>query len=105
LPPCDPQVRRRTLLATLGGQRLTQRGYGTLVATYRFALFKGEHPMSELIDKAKGKIKEVVGHLTGNKELERQGKRDEVAGAVEGAIADVKHVVKDAGHAIKDAVK
>jgi uncharacterized protein YjbJ (UPF0337 family) len=61
--------------------------------------------MGELIDKAKGKVKEVVGSLTGDKKLEREGKRDELAGVVEGAIADVKGVVKDAGHAIKDAVK
>ncbi len=61
--------------------------------------------MGEIIDKTKGKIKQAVGELTGNKELKREGQRDELAGKVEGAVADVKKAVKDAGHAIKGAVK
>ena len=61
--------------------------------------------MGELIDKAKGKIKQAVGDLTGNKELKREGQRDELAGKVEGAIDDAKSAVKDAGHKIKDVVK
>ena len=60
--------------------------------------------MGEIIDKTKGKIKQAVGDLTGNKELKRDGQRDELTGKVEGAIADVKEVVKDVGHKIKDAV-
>jgi uncharacterized protein YjbJ (UPF0337 family) len=50
-------------------------------------------------------IKRAVGGLTGNKALEREGRRDELAGKVEGAIDDVKEAAKDAGHKIKDAVK
>jgi uncharacterized protein YjbJ (UPF0337 family) len=61
--------------------------------------------MGEIIDKAKGKIKQAVGAVTGNKELEREGQRDELKGKVEGAVTDVKEAVKDAGHAIKGAVK
>ena len=61
--------------------------------------------MGEYIDKTKGKIKQAVGDLTGNKWLKREGERDERAGEVEGAIADVKGAVKGVGHAIKDAVK
>ena len=61
--------------------------------------------MGEYIDKTKGKIKQAVGDLTGNKRLKREGERDERAGEVEGAIADVKGAVKGVGHAIKDAVK
>jgi uncharacterized protein YjbJ (UPF0337 family) len=61
--------------------------------------------MGELIDKAKGKIKQALGGLTGNEELKRQGERDERTGRVEGAITDVKEAVKDAGHAIKEVVK
>jgi uncharacterized protein YjbJ (UPF0337 family) len=49
--------------------------------------------MGEFIDKTKGKIKQAVGDLTGNKELRRQGERDEGVGKVEGAIADVKGAV------------
>ena len=61
--------------------------------------------MGEIIDKAKGKIKQAVGDLTGNEELKREGQRDELAGKVEGAVADVKAAAKDVGHKIKDAVK
>jgi len=68
--------------------------------------------MGEVIDRTKGKIKRAVGNLTGNKRLERQGKRDEGKARFEGAINDVKDaandvhaVVKDAKDAVKDAVK
>jgi uncharacterized protein YjbJ (UPF0337 family) len=56
--------------------------------------------MSELINKSKGKIKQAVGGLTGDQELEREGQRDERKGQVEGAVADLKHAVKGA---VKDA--
>jgi uncharacterized protein YjbJ (UPF0337 family) len=52
--------------------------------------------MGEIIDKAKGKIKQVAGTLTGDKRLEREGEVDEAKGAVKGAVEDVKHAVKDA---------
>lgn len=61
--------------------------------------------MGKLIDRTKGKIKQVLGEATGNDQLRREGVRDEVAGKVEGAIADVKESVKEAGRAITDAVK
>jgi uncharacterized protein YjbJ (UPF0337 family) len=61
--------------------------------------------MGELIDKAKGKVKQAVGDLTGNKELTREGERDEAKGKVKGAVEDAKNAVKDAGQAIKDSVK
>jgi len=51
--------------------------------------------MSELIDKAKGKIKQAAGVLAGDKKLEREGKVDEAEGEVK-AVATVKHAVKDA---------
>ena len=52
--------------------------------------------MGEIIDKVKGKIKQTAGKLSGDKKLEREGKVDEVKGAVKGAVEDVKHAVKDA---------
>jgi|CZKU01.1.fsa_nt_gi uncharacterized protein YjbJ (UPF0337 family) len=52
--------------------------------------------MGEIIDKVKGKIKEVAGKTTGNKRLEREGKVDEVKGRVKGAVEEVKHGVRDA---------
>jgi uncharacterized protein YjbJ (UPF0337 family) len=52
--------------------------------------------MGEIIDKAKGKIKQVAGTLTGDEKLEREGQVDQAKGAVKGAIEDVKHSIKDA---------
>jgi uncharacterized protein YjbJ (UPF0337 family) len=52
--------------------------------------------MGELIDKAKGKIKQAAGAASGDKELEQEGKVDEAKGNVKGAVEDVKHAVKEA---------
>jgi uncharacterized protein YjbJ (UPF0337 family) len=51
--------------------------------------------MGEIIDKTKGKVKQAVADLTGNKELKREGQLDELKGKVEGVVDDVKHAVKD----------
>ena len=61
--------------------------------------------MGQYIDKIKGRIKQALGDLTGNRKLHREGERDERTGRIEGAIDDVKGAVKDAGHAIRDTVK
>lgn len=68
--------------------------------------------MGEILDKTKGKIKQAVGDLTGDKDLKREGENDEakgrvkgVATAVKGAIKDVKHAVKDVKRAIKAVAK
>jgi uncharacterized protein YjbJ (UPF0337 family) len=61
--------------------------------------------MGELIDKAKGKVKQAIGDLTGNKKLKREGERDETKGKVEGAVEEVKGAVKGAGQATTDALK
>jgi uncharacterized protein YjbJ (UPF0337 family) len=52
--------------------------------------------MSEFIDKAKGKIKQTLGALSGDKKLEREGQVDEAKGELKGVAADLKHAVKDA---------
>jgi len=59
--------------------------------------------MGELIDKAKGKIKQAVGGAIGDDKLVREGKRDELKGKVKGAVADVKDAARDAKDAIKNA--
>lgn len=50
--------------------------------------------MAGKTDKAKGRVKEAAGSLTKNKSLKREGKVDQMAGAlkeaVEGAIDTVK---------------
>ena len=51
--------------------------------------------MGEISDKVKGRVKQAAGDLTGNKELKREGERDELKGKVEGAMKDVKHAIKD----------
>ena len=61
--------------------------------------------MGELVDKTKGKIKQAVGDLTGNKGLKREGERDELKGQIKGAVEDVKDAAKDVKQSLKDAVK
>ncbi len=50
--------------------------------------------MGEIIDKVKGKIKQAVGSLTGDKKLEQEGRVDSAKGKVKGAVEDLKHAVK-----------
>lgn len=52
--------------------------------------------MGEKIDKGKGRIKQAVGALTGNKKLKREGERDELEGQIKGAVKDVKRAAKGA---------
>jgi uncharacterized protein YjbJ (UPF0337 family) len=52
--------------------------------------------MGELIDKLKGKIKQVGGVVSGDKKLELQGKVDEAKGDLKGAAAQGKRAVNDA---------
>lgn len=41
-------------------------------------------------DQAKGRIKQAVGDLAGNKDLRKEGKADERAGNVKAVIKDAK---------------
>jgi uncharacterized protein YjbJ (UPF0337 family) len=65
--------------------------------------------MGELSKKFKGRVKQGVGGLTGDRALQREGEDDVRAGQVEGAVLDVKHAVtgavKDAKHAFKEITK
>ena len=54
-------------------------------------------------DKTAGKIKEVAGHVTGNKRLETEGKVDQVKGALQKAAGDAKDAGKEAIDAVKNA--
>lgn len=51
--------------------------------------------MGELIDKAKGKIKQAAGDATGDSSLKGEGIIDEAKGKAKGAFEDVKQAVKD----------
>jgi uncharacterized protein YjbJ (UPF0337 family) len=52
--------------------------------------------MGELIDKIKGKAKQVEGRVTGNKAREAEGVADEVKGKAKGAFEELKTDVKRA---------
>lgn len=52
--------------------------------------------MGELTDKFKGKTKESVGVISGDRELEAEGKKDSAKGEIKGAFEDVKRSIKDA---------
>jgi uncharacterized protein YjbJ (UPF0337 family) len=52
--------------------------------------------MGEIIDKTKGKIKQVAGTVAGNDKLKVDGELDELRGNAKGAVEDIKHAVKGA---------
>ena len=52
-------------------------------------------------DKAKGAIKEGAGKLTGDKDLEAEGKIDKAKGSAHNAAGDVKDAARDAADALK----
>jgi uncharacterized protein YjbJ (UPF0337 family) len=53
-------------------------------------------------DKAKGAIKEGAGKLTGDKELENEGKLDKAKGAAHNVAGDVKDAARNAADAIRN---
>lgn len=54
--------------------------------------------MSASIDKAKGRVKEAVGALTGDRKLKRKGKIDQAAG-------DVKEAAEKAVDRVNETLK
>jgi uncharacterized protein YjbJ (UPF0337 family) len=57
--------------------------------------------MSGETDQAKGRIKQAAGDLTGNDDLEREGKFDEAAGKAKDALGDAKDSLEDAIDSVK----
>jgi uncharacterized protein YjbJ (UPF0337 family) len=53
------------------------------------------------MNKAKGAVKEGAGKLTGDKELETEGKIDKAKGSAHSAAVDVKDAARDTTDAIK----
>jgi uncharacterized protein YjbJ (UPF0337 family) len=45
-------------------------------------------------DKAKGSIKETAGKVTGDKELQSEGKVDKAKGEIHNAVGDVKDAAR-----------
>ena len=52
--------------------------------------------MSGDVDKAKGHVKQAVGELTNDDELEREGKVDEAAGSAKNVADKAKDAIDDA---------
>lgn len=52
--------------------------------------------MSGTADNIKGNVKETAGAVTGNEQLENEGKADQVAGKLKDAVDDVKDAVEGA---------
>jgi uncharacterized protein YjbJ (UPF0337 family) len=53
------------------------------------------------LDKLTGKVKEAVGNVTGNPELEAEGKLQQVKGAAQDSLGHAK----DAGESLGESVK
>lgn len=51
--------------------------------------------MGEMIDKLKGKAKQVEGDLRGDRTRHTEGVADEKKGDVKGGIEEVKHDIKE----------
>ncbi len=58
--------------------------------------------MSGEQDQVAGKIKELEGKVTGDKETETEGTVQHAAGKVEGAVGDAADRAKGAADAVKD---
>jgi uncharacterized protein YjbJ (UPF0337 family) len=50
--------------------------------------------MSGTADNIKGNVKETAGAITGDKQLENEGKGDQIAGKLKDAVSDVKDAVE-----------
>lgn len=64
-----------------------------VLARHNHPSYRGGNFVSGKKDKAKGKIKQAIGDLTGNDKLRREGKMDEVAGRGKEAIDTVKEKI------------
>ncbi len=61
--------------------------------------------MSGKTDDMKGRVKEAVGDLTGDKDLQREGKVDQAAGKIKDKAQDAKDLVEDKVDDVKDKLK
>lgn len=52
-------------------------------------------------DKAKGAVKEGAGKISGDKDLQNEGKTDKAKGAAHKAAGDVKDAARDAADSVK----
>jgi len=59
-----------------------------------------EH-LKGLSDKAKGAVEEGAGKVSGDTELQNEGKADKAKGAAHKAAGDIKDAARDAADALK----
>ncbi len=60
--------------------------------------------MSATGDKLEGKTKEAAGNLTGDRDLEREGKADQAVGATKSKLDDAKDWADDKLDDVKEAI-
>jgi uncharacterized protein YjbJ (UPF0337 family) len=58
--------------------------------------------MSGEMDKVTGRVKQAAGELTDDKDLEREGERDEAAGKLKEKVGDAKDKIEDAIDSARD---
>lgn len=61
--------------------------------------------MGEIIDKVKGKAKQVEGVITGDKSRQHEGELDEAKGNLKGVVNKIENAVRDTVEAVKQTVK
>ncbi len=60
--------------------------------------------MGEKLDDAKGRAKEAAGVVTGDEDLEREGKLDQMGAKIKEELGDAREKVEDAVDWVKDKV-
>jgi uncharacterized protein YjbJ (UPF0337 family) len=56
-------------------------------------------------DKAKGAIKDAAGKLTGDKDMQAEGKLDKAKGDIHNAVGDAKDAVRKAADGFRKAAE
>jgi uncharacterized protein YjbJ (UPF0337 family) len=56
-------------------------------------------------DDVKGRVKEAAGDLTGDKDLQREGKLDQAKGAVKDKVDKATDKIDEAADKVRDAMK
>ncbi|HGI3753561.1 TPA: CsbD family protein [Streptococcus agalactiae] len=60
-----------------------------------------EEKFDAKVDKVSGSVKESVGKLTGDKDVESEGKVDKLKGHAKEKLADIKDTIKGASESFK----
>ena len=101
-------VRRAPPAVTASGvpnfASIADAALGNLVAAGEFAVLSITHKEAKMdkehlkgaADKAKGAVKDAAGKLTGDKQMQAEGKIDKAKGAAHEALGDAKDAVRRA---------